>query len=138
MPVRLFTVDQANQLVAHLDAIVSRAQSVTAKLRDARDQLVDLRIVWGERILDPACPDHAEYEGYRAEFSRLEAELEHVTAEVAGLGCELKDVENGLVDFRATRGEEIVYLCWRKGEARVEWWHSLETGFAGRQPLKTL
>jgi hypothetical protein len=138
VPVRLFTVEEANRLLAGLDAILERAQAVTAKLRDTRDQLVDLRIVWGERVLDATCPDHAEYETYQAEFTRLEAELETVTAEVTGLGCELKDVENGLVDFQTPRGEEVVYLCWRRGEPRVGWWHSLDSGFAGRQPLDKL
>jgi len=135
VPTRLFTVEEANRLVPRLDAIVERAQSVTSRLRDTRDQLVDLRIVWGDKILKPTCPDHGEYESYRSQFTQLESELEGVTAEVTALGCELKDVENGLVDFQSARGKDVVYLCWRKGEAKVEWWHSLEAGFAGRQPL---
>lgn len=137
MPVRLFTVDEANQVLARLDGLVERAQATTREMRSVRDQLVDLRIVWGDKVGRPDCPDHAEYTGYERQFHALEAQLESVTAEVAALGCELKDVENGLVDFQALQGEDVVYLCWKKGERRVAWWHPLEGGFAARRPLSS-
>lgn len=50
-------------------------------------------------------------------------------------GCELKDLDAGLVDFPHHRDGQIVFLCWKRGEARIEYWHDLESGFAGRQPL---
>lgn len=138
MPTRLFTVDQANTLLGTLDEVVARAQGLTAEMRTVRDQLVDLRIIWAEKVLDPACPDYAEYEAYRAKFTRLERELQAATAEVAGHGCELKDLEQGLVDFYTHRGEEVVYLCWKRGEPRIRWWHPVEGGFGARRPIDTL
>jgi hypothetical protein len=63
------------------------------------------------------------------------AELNGLVQELEALGCELKDIDQGLVDFRSVMGEEEVYLCWKLGEPSIGWWHSLETGFAGRQPL---
>ncbi|MEN9933533.1 MAG: hypothetical protein RLZZ387_112 [Chloroflexota bacterium] len=51
------------------------------------------------------------------------------------LGVELKDPATCLVDFRALRDGVEVYLCWRYGEPRVAFWHPLEAGFAGRQPI---
>jgi hypothetical protein len=44
-------------------------------------------------------------------------------------------VQQGLVDFRSVRNGEEVYLCWRQGEERISHWHTLESGFAGRQPI---
>lgn len=55
--------------------------------------------------------------------------------EVQALGVEVKDLTMGLVDFRAVREGQEVYLCWRVGEARVEWWHPLGSGFSSRQRL---
>lgn len=55
--------------------------------------------------------------------------------EVQALGVEVKDLTMGLVDFRAVREGQEVYLCWRVGEPRVAWWHPLETGFSSRQKL---
>ncbi len=51
------------------------------------------------------------------------------------LGVELKDPHVGLIDFRHQRGGRVVYLCWRLGERRIDWWHELDSGFAGRKRL---
>ena len=52
------------------------------------------------------------------------------------LGVQLKDYERGLVDFPTLRDGRVVLLCWQMGEGdEVRWWHDLEAGFAGRQPL---
>jgi hypothetical protein len=48
---------------------------------------------------------------------------------------ELKDLSTGLIDFRAQREGREVYLCWKLGEPEVEYWHELDTGFAGRLPI---
>jgi hypothetical protein len=135
---RVFTVEEANALLAPLDEILTRAQATLSDLRWTRDQLVDLRIVWGDRLEDPSCPDRREYEGFLQRFAELESRLEAVTSEVRALGAEVKDVELGLVDFAARRDAETVYLCWRKGEPRVGWWHDAEGGYAARQPLDRL
>lgn len=50
-------------------------------------------------------------------------------------GIELKGLEEGLVDFPSERHGRPVYLCWKQGEDRIEWWHDIDAGFAGRQPL---
>jgi hypothetical protein len=55
--------------------------------------------------------------------------------ELQELGLLVKDLDEGLVDFPALRGDEEVLLCWRLGEDEVRFWHSLEEGFAGRKPL---
>ena len=47
----------------------------------------------------------------------------------------VKDVNRGLVDFPSIRNGEIVYLCWAHPEEKVSFWHRIEDGFAGRQPL---
>ena len=51
------------------------------------------------------------------------------------IGCELKSLEPGLVDFYGERQGELIYLCWREDESSVDWWHSLSGGFSGRQLL---
>ncbi len=54
-------------------------------------------------------------------------------------GIQVKSAENGIVDFpTARRGGEEVLLCYRLGEPDLLYWHSLESGFAGRQPLEEL
>ena len=63
-------------------------------------------------------------------------EIEALLHELAELGVEVKDMNTGLIDFRAHRDGEEVYLCWRLGEGdRIAWWHTLDGGFLGRRPL---
>jgi hypothetical protein len=62
-------------------------------------------------------------------------ELNSEVRRLIGLGVELKDLEKGLIDFPAWRGEEEVFLCWHEGETAVGFWHDLKSGFAGRRPL---
>ena len=48
----------------------------------------------------------------------------------------VRDLERGLIDFPSLRDGEEVYLCWLVDEPAVKHWHSLESGFAGRRPLR--
>ncbi len=68
---------------------------------------------------------------------KLEAEIGALMRELEGHGCYYKDwnFEIGLVDFPSKRGEEEVFLCWRSDEERVAWYHGVEEGYAGRQPI---
>jgi hypothetical protein len=50
-------------------------------------------------------------------------------------GCICKGVEQGLIDFPCMIGAEVVYLCWQLGEPRVNFWHRIEDGYAGRKAL---
>ena len=80
-----------------------------------------------------------------SDLAELEVEIEHhaseldrCVAQLIHLGVQVKDTAVGLVDFPALYGGEEVLLCWRVDEDRVEYWHSLEEGFAGRKPIELL
>ena len=69
---------------------------------------------------------------------RAEALVEQINVRLArinGWGVELKGIDEGLIDFPSRRDERVVYLCWRLGEDSIAWWHEIDVGFAGRQPL---
>ena len=61
--------------------------------------------------------------------------IRQLLEELHAFGCELKDPDVGLIDFISLRNGREVYLCWHLGEDRIRFWHDLDTGFAGRQPL---
>lgn len=65
------------------------------------------------------------------DFNRIDALVRAINA----TGAILKDVNTGLVDFLAVRDGREVYLCWRYGEPEIQYWHDMEGGFAGRQPI---
>jgi hypothetical protein len=56
-------------------------------------------------------------------------------AELTAREIVLRDLERGLIDFPAVRDDREVYLCWLEGEVDIEFWHDLDAGYAGRQPL---
>jgi hypothetical protein len=62
-------------------------------------------------------------------------EAQRLSGAIEGLGVILRDPETGLVDFASVRDGDQIYLCWRLGEDRIEFWHPRDTGFMGRLPL---
>jgi hypothetical protein len=70
-----------------------------------------------------------------AEIERLERELSGIVDEIVDHGAEVKDIDEGLIDFPALRRGETVLLCWKLGEDEIRYWHRVEDGFAGRRPL---
>ena len=70
-----------------------------------------------------------------AEVERHARELARAVDDIVGLGVEVKDLDEGLVDFPALHRGETVLLCWQLGEDEIGYWHSVEAGFAGRRPL---
>ena len=69
-------------------------------------------------------------------YVRVLYELGKLTTELHELGVQLKDYTRGLIDFPCLRDGRVVLLCWQLGEGEeIEWWHEVEDGFTGRQPL---
>ncbi|MGW8249066.1 MAG: DUF2203 domain-containing protein, partial [Anaerolineales bacterium] len=62
-------------------------------------------------------------------------QMREIVDHIQDSGAEVKDVNSGLLDFRSHREGREVYLCWRYGEDEIQYWHDLDAGFAGRQPL---
>ena len=132
MAQRYFTAEEANALLAEVrpiaEALVAhrRAMAVTAS-RQAR--LVH-RIAGNGGDFDPQEPRNLE-----EEFQREDAAAVRCVKELQALGVLVKDLDRGLVDFPALRGDEEVLLCWQVGEEEIAYWHGVEEGFAGRKPL---
>lgn len=133
---RFYTLEEANAKVPALEKRFAAVEGHVAKARTLQDQVNDLEIVWGSKLLTPECPDRADYLRFKSDLEEEEGAVDAVLKEVTADGIEVKDVYTGLVDFYARRGAEVVYLCWRKGEATIGFWHTLQAGFAGRKPMK--
>lgn len=121
---RLFTVQEANELIPFLSTRLDELGRVHQKLvvwsSDAPSQ--QEITLSGGMLADPR---------YVALLTRLQTLVEDICSE----GCHLKDLESGLVDFPTLWEGREVYLCWKLGESEVGHWHEIEAGFAGRRAL---
>ena len=129
---RTFTPEEANAALAELRPVVERMVEHRRKLTAAQKLQIELvtRIAGNGGDMMPSDLREA------AETIQLEASAIAECAErINAAGAEVKSLEEGLLDFPARRGEEIVLLCWKLGEDEIGYWHGLDEGFAGRKPL---
>lgn len=128
---RYFTLEEANRLLPRLRELMARLQERNVELERRQEGLLSLaRLAAGDGLAQEREADQA-----RRAVEEATDEINALVEEVQALGCEVKDPERGLVDFRAWHEGREVYLCWRLGEERIAYWHDLQAGFAGRQPL---
>jgi hypothetical protein len=121
---RHYTLDQAN-------AALPWVQERMERLRSARDDFADEDV---REALGEATPGNGGGEPGRV-VSEAFLELQAAAAELDALDIVVRDLERGLVDFPAIRDGREVYLCWEEGESEISFWHDVDAGFAGRQPL---
>lgn len=133
--VRFYTLPEANAKVPALEKDFARIEQHLERARELHDQVNDIEIVWGAKLLEPSCPDRVAYLEYKGALEAEEAAVHEITTAITTDGIEIKDLGAGLVDFYARRGQDVVYLCWKRGEKAVGFWHTLQGGFAARKPL---
>jgi hypothetical protein len=132
MPEPIFTPEEANAALGGLRPLVEAmvvAKHVLDEAQEERDQLA--RRISGNGGGIPPTELAAADEAVETAASELATAIGQVQAE----GVLVKDLDSGLVDFPAKRDGEDILLCWQLGEDEVAFWHGLEDGFAGRQPL---
>lgn len=128
---RLFSIDEANALLPTLERQLERLRQIGRSSRDLNEKLADL-----EAKARSNGRDHAsEIQGLRESLAENRREASVVIEEITALGCDVKSVDEGLVDFPSGRAGRVVYLCWKSGEERIRYWHELDAGFAGRRLL---
>lgn len=129
---RTFTVEEANAAVVELRPIVEQMVRHGRNLAAAQRRQTELvtRIAGNGGDMAPS--------DLREAAATIEQEAAAI-AKCADLideaGAQIKSLEEGLLDFPAIRGDEVVLLCWKLGEDEIGYWHGIDEGFAGRKPL---
>ena len=127
---RTFTVDEANRTLPLVRRIV---EDVVRQHRVWREKILELDLVaTSSRSGEP----HDRAIRLEREAQALAREIDGYQRELDELGIQLKDRRLGLVDFPSDMSGRTVLLCWRLGEAEVQFWHDEDAGYAGRQPLQ--
>lgn len=124
---KFFSLEEANALLPSVRSILLRIQRAHGRILFY--QAAAKHAAEGAELGGGGMPEGSRYVSHLMELSSQTSELE-------ALGVQVKDYARGLIDFPSLRDGRVVLLCWQMGEGdEIEWWHDLETGFAGRQPL---
>lgn len=130
---RFFTLQQAQELIPQLEAWLRTALEAKSEAQKVDRELSDLStriaLVGGIEI-DPWATA-----ARKTDRTRAAARFKEAMESIVKTGCLVKDLDTGLLDFPALLNNQEVYLCWRLGEKQIEYWHHVDAGVAGRQPI---
>jgi hypothetical protein len=130
---RLYSEAEARALLPEIIPVVQRLRDAFVALRALQSSVeAHSRGASGDGNLLANAFDRDEQENHAETLNR---QLREAAAVLTQHEIEIKDPERGLVDFHSERDGRIVYLCYLLGEPDLLYWHDLDTGFAGRQPL---
>jgi hypothetical protein len=113
------------------ESMLPRVKPVLQKLRDAKDMLTDEE---AHELLTESAPSNGGGEPGR-QVGEAFLEVRQLLGALQEAGIVVRDIDRGLIDFPAIREGDEVYLCWELGEDSIDWWHDLDDGYRGRQPL---
>jgi hypothetical protein len=130
---KTFTLDEAHALLPVLSSLLKRSMDGKGVIEEVEKELQDLKhriLLSGGLMVDvPAVAKR------RAERDKSFQDIKDTLAEIDAIGVQVKDLDIGLLDFPCAVGDEIVLLCWKYGEEKIEFWHGMEEGFKGRKPI---
>jgi hypothetical protein len=125
MDERIFTLAEAQSLLPRLRSLLKEIGDKWSHIRELNPDVQKAR-------------DKASFDGYSKSGVEYVASVSHLMFlihQIKDMGVLLKDADRGLCDFPYMRQGKVVYLCWQLGEDEIKYWHDIETGFAGREPL---
>lgn len=130
---KLFTLTEAERVRLQVEPLLVEAVEARRRMSELEEALGEIatrvQLMGGIQVpLEKAVRLRYERDGL-AQSINERLERIHET------GCQVKDLDMGLLDFPAILNNEEVLLCWRLGEERIRFWHRPHEGFAGRKPL---
>lgn len=135
MKTKLYTLEEANQMLPKIKELLETLAETKLEINKHQAEIDVLELIQEGSGVKRVKPGSAYFEKKLEEMQVLFDQFKQNIHQFSELGCELKDLDQGLVDFYSLKEDKLVYLCWRKGEKKISHWHDIETGFAGRQPL---
>jgi len=130
---RFYDIDEANATLVELGPILSTLVEQREQLVRLRDHVLANSASGGAPEGGPAIADDLKYT--RLRILGLIDQMTAGVARIDELGIALRDIPTGLVDFPALVNGRQVWLCWRRDEDAIHFWHDLDSGFGGRRPL---
>ncbi len=130
---RYFRLEEAEAVLGRVRGLLEQAVHLRSELRKAAAEVKSVM----RHVADSGgvLLDRKRLVGLRSRHEALAQRLRELVEEIQGYGCQVKDLDKGLIDFPTRYRGRQVLLCWRLGEPRIAYWHAPEEGFAGRKPI---
>jgi len=130
---KLFSLSEAETARRHVEPLLIEAMEGNREMEALDEKLsaISNRIL----IMGGITIDYEVAARVRAAHNRTIAKVREALEQIHAIGCVVKDLESGLVDFPAVLKNEEVYLCWRLGEDRIRFYHRQDEGFSRRKPI---
>ena len=130
---KTFTLLEAQRLLPVLSSLLKQATEGKQLIEQIEKEFQDLNhriLLSGGLFVD--VPQMARR---RAEKDKALNDTKDALAEIEAIGVQVKDLDIGLLDFPCIVDDQIVLLCWKLGEEKIQYWHGVEEGFRGRKPI---
>jgi len=128
---RTFTAEEANALLPTLRQLIRVLQTAHQQAIDLETQIDAEELISEKGSEKSAHAINQLMENHRQRVTEFYAIVEQIHS----YGCILKDIEMGLIDFYAVINGNVVFLCWKMGEEKVNHWHEVGQGYTARQSL---
>ena len=130
---KIFTLDEAQSMLPLVESLLNRAMENKKAAEVLDNELTNLarRI----HVAGGMSVDVAKVSAQRSELEKHVQRARETVQEIDEIGVQVKDLESGLLDFPCRMDDDVVLLCWKAGEPAIEHWHTMESGFKGRQPI---
>jgi hypothetical protein len=130
---KTFTLEEAQSMLPLVESLLNRAIENKRAAEEIDEDLSSLsrRI----HLSGGMTVNVAQVAGQRSAMEKHIQRARESVAEIDEIGVQVKDLDSGLLDFPCRVDDEIVLLCWKSGEPAIAHWHTVESGFKGRQPI---
>lgn len=122
----IFTLQQANEALKIIRPLMEEVMQIRQRI------LANQPEIW-------SAVEKSAGNGGNPVLSKMVLEFEKfdiLIHKIQDAGAQIKDINIGLLDFSAQKDGREVYLCWQHGEGDIAYWHEVDAGYAGRQPIE--
>ncbi len=132
MDPKIFTAEEATLLLPEVQKLLKELRRLRGVIESKKVELDLLEIVG---VPKAGVPSESGMGKDMSLLNELAGEFNRHLETLEVMGCQLKGIDQGLIDFFTVRDERLAYLCWKEGESSIQFWHTLDGGFQGRKPI---
>ena len=130
---RFFSLTEAEALLPQVERLLRSLIQLKQDYETADAELS--RMIQRVTLIGGMIPPRKRIAELRGQKDACARGLKSNLEKIQEIGCQLKDIDIGLIDFPTLYKEQEVYLCWKLGESGIRYWHHVEDGYRGRRPI---